>query len=317
MEDKTMAWTQKELEELYSKVNEKGSTDPEFRQRLLKEPVSAIEELAGRPLPEGYRLECIANDNSYSGTYVIPDFAQGEIDFNELRSVAGGSRVEREADIGPSGSNDDRPAGLSVAAIVSVCAAAASVGPCPADACGANAGCAGDACGAAACGAAGSCMAEACGGEACGAAGGCAANACGGEACGGDVGCAWAACAADACAANIGCVSNVCGGDACAAHGGCAIHGGGGGACAADGGCFGAACGADVCAAVAKCTAYGAKVSAAASGAPSGYDPFGQTIAGAAAGQFFGKSQGAAASSPAAPASSEPSAPAGGHKIGE
>ena len=289
-EGKTVAWTQKELEELYSKVNEKGSTDAEYRERLLRDPVSAIEEIAGRPLPESYRLECIASDNSYSATYVIPDFAQGEIDFNELRTVAGGSRAESQSDIESPGSNEEEPAGLSVALIVSVCAAAGNIGPCPANACAANIGCAANACGGNACAADGTCIGDACGAEACAAQGGCGANACAAEACALDVGCAWNACAADACAANIGCLKLACHSDICSGHGGCASYG----HCFADG-----ACSFDISP---RCVVYSVKTATQASDAPAGYDPFGQSIAGAAAGQYFGKSQGDVLSTPSAPA---------------
>ncbi|MBQ6735501.1 MAG: hypothetical protein IJR00_11425, partial [Lachnospiraceae bacterium] len=182
-----MKWTQEELEELYRKANEKGLQDEAFAKRITENPKEALEELAGRELPEGFVLERIAGDGKYTGAYLKPNFAGGEIDLNELKSVTGGDGgftpkvdcVEFKA-----------KSYISIALIVSVCAAAAKVGPCPADVCGAAATCPGDVCGAAACGAEGGCVGHGCGAAASGASAGCGGAVCGAAGCGADVGCA-------------------------------------------------------------------------------------------------------------------------------
>lgn len=187
-----MKWTQGELEKLYQDVNAKAVADAEFRQEMLKDAKAAIEKFAGRPLPEGFSLKIIEKDSSYASTYVVPNFAQGEIDLNELDMKELGD--EQLASV---------PSGLSIALIVSICGAAASVGGCGADACGANV-CGGNACAANACGA------DACAGNACGgnadAAGTCAGAACGGDVCGTNAGCAGYASGVDECGLYTDCV---------------------------------------------------------------------------------------------------------------
>jgi len=132
-------WTQQELEELMAKMTKKAMTDAEFRKEVLADATKALEKLAGRPLPEGSSLKCIERDPNYQTTFVLPDLMDEEkLDDESLSNVAGG---------------------ISVFAIVSVCAGAMSVGPdvgacyqkgCLADACGAQAGhtiqCVGQAC---------------------------------------------------------------------------------------------------------------------------------------------------------------------------
>ncbi|MER2151815.1 MAG: hypothetical protein ABS900_09390, partial [Candidatus Limivicinus sp.] len=205
-----MEWTQQKLEELYQATVKKATVDAEYRERLKKDARSAMAELAGCELPEGFSLKFIEKDPSYANTFVLPDFKGDELDMSDLKDVGGG---------------------VSFLLVFSACAIAVSAGPCPADAC-AAAGCGGDACAAKACAAkacgGAACGAEAhaahaCGGDACGAAA-TAANACAGAACATDAS-AVSACHLDACGANAcgadACPTNVCGGQACAADAGC------------------------------------------------------------------------------------------------
>ncbi len=208
-----MKWTQKELEELYQKANEKAISDPEFRKAVLADAKSALTELAGRELPEGFSLELVENDNSYASAYLAPNFTGDEIDLSELRSVADGKTNDSD-------DNDKYMVGLSFALIISVCGAAVSTGPCGGDACG-GAACGGNVCGGAACGGA-ACGGAACGGNACGGDIVCAGDACGGNACGGNTGCGGNACGGNACGGNAGCGGNACAGDACGGNAGCA-----------------------------------------------------------------------------------------------
>lgn len=213
-----MSWTQKELEELYQKVNQLASTDADFRKEMQENAHAAIERVAGRTLPEGFRLETIETDLSYNRTFVAPDFAPGELNLRDLKSVAGGQGEQQSGGEPTSGDGSDAMVGISFMVIVTVCAAATSVGPCGADVCGAQAGtgetCAGAVCGAEVCAGA-ACAGEACGGAACAGEAG-TETACGGAACAGEA-CGGAACGGDACGADA-CVLEACSTAACASY---------------------------------------------------------------------------------------------------
>ena len=117
-----MKWTQKELEELYQKANEKAISDMEFRKAVLADARGALTELAGRELPEGFSLELVESDHSYASAYLTPNFTGDEIDLSELKSAA-----NARANI--SENEDHLSVGVSIALIISVCGAAVSVGP--------------------------------------------------------------------------------------------------------------------------------------------------------------------------------------------
>lgn len=219
-----MEWTQKELEELYQRVNKLGASDADFRKELMADPHAAIEKIAGRELPEGFRLKFIENDPSYNATYLVPDFTPDELNLKALQTDAGETGEENSEDtVHPK-------VGVSFVLIVSACAAAVSTVGCGGDAC-AAAGCVGDACAAQACAAAG------CGGNA-----GCAGNACAAAGCGADLGCAADGCGGNVCAANLTCLTNACGADYCAGFAECSGAICGADRCSAFGGCTGVIC---------------------------------------------------------------------------
>ncbi|MCR5289637.1 MAG: NHLP leader peptide family RiPP precursor [Treponema sp.] len=107
-------WTQKEMETLYQQIQVKASHDAEFRKNLLTDANKTIEKLAGKALPDGCAIKVIEQDPNYASTLVIPDLVSDELDENALDKAAGG---------------------ISFVLVVSACAAAFAVGPCPADAC--------------------------------------------------------------------------------------------------------------------------------------------------------------------------------------
>lgn len=243
-----MSWTQKELEELYQKINKALKEDPDFREKARRDAKAAVEELAGRPLEEGFRLNFIEQDAGYGDTYVLPEFVGEELDPRELDEIAGGKNVKSVAG---GDCPKDSTANVSVVVIVSACAAAVSSSACGGDACGA-AGCAGDA----------GCGGQACGSKGCAGHAACAGEVCGGEACGAHAICALDGCAADACAAHVACLNNVCAADGCVAHAACAGKGCLGDACGAHAGCAAKGCLGDVCAAFAGCAGEGCKFEA-------------------------------------------------------
>lgn len=159
-------WTQQEMEELIKKMTEKAMTDAEFRKAVLKDATAVLEKLAGKPLPQGASLKCIERDPNYQTTFVLPDLADEEkLDDEALLQVAGG---------------------FSIALIVTLCAAAAGLGPYDI-ACGAEA-CLGAvmnvfACGAQACAGNSLCMSDVCGSKSSGGST-CQTVTCGSRTCG-------------------------------------------------------------------------------------------------------------------------------------
>ncbi len=89
-------------------MTKKAMTDKEFRKEVLEDATAALEKLAGRPLPSGASLKCVERDPNYQSTLVLPDLIDEEkLDEERLANVAGG---------------------ISIALIVSVCAAAVGGG---------------------------------------------------------------------------------------------------------------------------------------------------------------------------------------------
>ena len=233
-----MSWTQKELEELYRKANEKGKKDPDFCKKLETDARGALEELAGKSLPEGFQLKMVDGDSKYASAYMVPDFSGNELDLSALRSVAGG---EGEEDYGDSSCPSAE--GVSAALIVSVCGVAVDVGPCAGDVCGGNIGCAGNVCTGAVCGGDVGCGGNVCTGEVAGASGGCGGALCSGDTAGATGGCLDNMCTGQGDGATGGCGGNECVGQAAGANGGCGGNMCEGYACGADGPCGGDLCG--------------------------------------------------------------------------
>lgn len=113
-----MEWTQKELNELYMKIQRQAMVDEEFRKELLERPTDVIERELGAKLPQEYKIQVIESDPAYAATFVLPDMLPDELEDDELEGVAGG---------------------VSIGLIISVCAAAIGGGSCPFDICGARA----------------------------------------------------------------------------------------------------------------------------------------------------------------------------------
>lgn len=85
-----MSWTQEEMNEIYDRVRKLVLTDEEFREELVKDSKKAIEKLAGKELPDGFKVKVIENDPAYQATFVLPDFVGDEMDDAALDEVAGG-----------------------------------------------------------------------------------------------------------------------------------------------------------------------------------------------------------------------------------
>ena len=119
-----MSWNQEKMEELYQQMIQRATNDADFRRKLLDEPNKTLEELAGQPLPEGYKVNIIENDPAYTATCVLPDMISEELLPEELDQL----HID---------------GGISFLLIISICGVAISldIGPkMPIDICGANAG---------------------------------------------------------------------------------------------------------------------------------------------------------------------------------
>ncbi|HUM83043.1 MAG TPA: NHLP leader peptide family RiPP precursor [Lachnospiraceae bacterium] len=86
-----MEWSKEEINALYEKVMAKAATDSDFRKELLEDSTAAIEKVAGKKLPDGFKVKVIEKDPAYAETFVLPDMITGELDENSLDAVAGGA----------------------------------------------------------------------------------------------------------------------------------------------------------------------------------------------------------------------------------
>ena len=80
-------WTGEESREAIRKVISKAGSDPDFRRKALSDPNAAVEEVAGKALPEGYKLQFVDNAGA-DQTIVLPD--DGALS-DELDQVTGGT----------------------------------------------------------------------------------------------------------------------------------------------------------------------------------------------------------------------------------
>lgn len=87
-------WTNEEAKEVLAKVKEKAAYDPEFRKLVLNNPDEAIEEVAGKEVPEDVTIKFIESDEDADMTFVLPPLQDEELDEEELDEVAGGCTTD-------------------------------------------------------------------------------------------------------------------------------------------------------------------------------------------------------------------------------
>ena len=86
-----MEWTAGLTQAAINAALRRAGTDTEFRKLALSDPSAAVEQIAGQPLPESFRLRVLERDG-YDVTIVLRDpIEDGELSDSELEHVAGGS----------------------------------------------------------------------------------------------------------------------------------------------------------------------------------------------------------------------------------
>lgn len=86
-----MEWNNEKLNQAVKKFQDKASIDAEFRKLALENPSSAVKQITGLDLPEGFKLQVVDNAGAHL-TVVLPDLRDNEyeLDEAELQNVAGG-----------------------------------------------------------------------------------------------------------------------------------------------------------------------------------------------------------------------------------
>ena len=118
-------WTQQELEALYQEINKRISEDADFRLALKQNAVAAVEKLAGRKLPEGFKLDFVDGEKNHAAAFTLPNFTGDEINLKELNAVPGGSGAPNV------GGRKNAETSIPVLGIISVCAVAQDAPPPP------------------------------------------------------------------------------------------------------------------------------------------------------------------------------------------
>ena len=82
-----------DIAEIVTKVMERAAQDGAYKEKLLGDTHAAIEEVAGRPIPEGIKV--VVHENTTSTLhFTLPHQheADGELSDEELEQVAGGGK---------------------------------------------------------------------------------------------------------------------------------------------------------------------------------------------------------------------------------
>jgi hypothetical protein len=85
-------WTPEDTKLVAAAIMRRSATEPAFREKALKNPNAAIQEVAGKPLPTGVTVRFVENQPGATMTFVLPYpvSASKELSEQELEQVAGG-----------------------------------------------------------------------------------------------------------------------------------------------------------------------------------------------------------------------------------
>jgi len=86
-------WTAEERDRALAAIVKRATTDHAFRALCMADASKAVQEVAGKPLPPGFRIRFV-DAQGYDLTVVLPEVqAKGaELSDEELEQVAGGGR---------------------------------------------------------------------------------------------------------------------------------------------------------------------------------------------------------------------------------
>jgi len=86
-------WTYEEGKKAMNDAVRRSATDPAFRKLLLSDVNKAVEQIAGKPVPPGYKIR-VVEKGATDMTLVLPDPVKvgDELSDKELEQVAGGGR---------------------------------------------------------------------------------------------------------------------------------------------------------------------------------------------------------------------------------
>ena len=86
-----MNWTQEKIGEVYVKVRNLAVTDEEFREKLVADPAAAIQQVAGAPLPDDFKVKIVEEDPQYNATFLLPPMLDADLSAEEMEMIAGGA----------------------------------------------------------------------------------------------------------------------------------------------------------------------------------------------------------------------------------
>lgn len=84
------SWTQEEVDDVMQKINKKAQVDKDFRELVLNDPNAAVKKLAGKEIPDNFKVKVVESDPDYDATVVLPKFRSEELSEEELEQIAGG-----------------------------------------------------------------------------------------------------------------------------------------------------------------------------------------------------------------------------------
>ncbi len=89
-----MSWNDEEVNELFFKCKHKAMVDKDYRAKILADPKGTIEEMAGKKMPDDFKIQVVEGDPAASMSFVLPPMTDTELSDEELENVAGGMCVQ-------------------------------------------------------------------------------------------------------------------------------------------------------------------------------------------------------------------------------
>jgi hypothetical protein len=93
-------------------VFQRASSDPAFRELAMRDGTAAVEQVIGKPLPDGVKIRFVENDGATFTLGLPPARSGDELSDRELEAVAGGRTVSLSMPSAPVG--EDATASQSV-----------------------------------------------------------------------------------------------------------------------------------------------------------------------------------------------------------